>query len=167
MRARHWFALVAVVALAYACGSRTHVFPMATAASTDARAASVMAASDINDTGHGSSSLTSTTEVTVLNDGVHFVVTVTNNSAKKIELTFPDGQTHDLSVHDAAGSEIWRWSNGQMFTQSLRNRPLAPHATLSYSMHWRRPQVHGPLIATGSLTSTNFPIASRVTFVLP
>jgi hypothetical protein len=167
MRARHWFALVAVVALAYACGSRTHVFPMATAAAADTRVSSGIAAGEYIDTGHGSAPLTSTTQVNVLNDGVNFVVTVTNNSAKKIELTFPDGQTHDVSVHDAAGSEIWRWSTGQMFTQSLRNHSLAPHATLSYSMHWRRPQVHGPLIATGSLTSANFPITSSVTFVLP
>jgi hypothetical protein len=167
MRARHWLVLLATVALAYACGSRTHVFPMATAASSDARRSSEGATPDLTDTGPASSALTSATEVTVLNDDVHFVVTVTNNTAKKIELTFPDGKTHDVSVHDAAGSEIWRWSSGQMFTQSLRNKPLAPHATLSYAMNWRRPLVHGPLVAVGTLTSTNYPVASRATFVLP
>jgi hypothetical protein len=106
-------------------------------------------------------------DVTVVNDDVHFVVTITNPGDKKLELTFPNGQTHDVTVHDAVGTEIWRWSTGQMFTQSLRNRPLEPHARLTYSMHWRRPDVHGPLTAVGTLTSTNYPVASRVAFVLP
>jgi hypothetical protein len=34
-------------------------------------------------------------------------------------------------------------------------------------MHWCRRDVHGPLVAVGTLTSTNYPTASRVGFVLP
>ena len=165
MRARHWIALLATVALAYACGSRTHAFPMATAAASPPAARTAIASDD--HTTAAASALTSTLDVSVINDDVHFVVTITNPSAKKLELTFPNGQTHDVIVRDAGGTEIWRWSAGQMFTQSLHNTPLGPHASLTYSMHWRRPDVHGPLVAVGTLTSTNYPTASRVAFVLP
>ncbi len=166
MRARHWLLLFATVALAYACGSRTRAFPMATAAVTTSAPHAVVP-NDARSTIPASSVLTSNMDVSVVNDDVHFVVTITNPSDKKLELTFPNGQTHDVTVHDAVGTEIWRWSTGQMFTQSLRNRPLEAHATLTYSMHWRRPDAHGPLTAVGTLTSTNYPVASRVAFVLP
>ena len=112
MRARHWLALFATVALAYACGSRTRAFPMATAAVTTP-VARVPAASNARGTPPGPSVLTSNMDVTVVNDDVHFVVTITNPSDKKLELTFPNGQTHDVTVHDAVGTEIWRWSTGQ------------------------------------------------------
>ena len=166
MRARHWLVLLLTVALAYACGSRTHAFPMATAASA-ASTERANDASDVRDVSRASSALTTNMDVTVLNDDVRFVVTITNTSTKKIELTFPNGQTHDVTVHDAIGTEIWRWSAGRMFTQSLRNRPLEPHASLTYSVRWRRPDIHGPLVAVGMLTSTNYPVSSRVAFVLP
>jgi hypothetical protein len=166
MRARHWIVLLATVALAYACGSRARGFPMATAAASPPVAHTAVAIDDHN-AAATVSLLTSNLDVSVVNDDVHFVVTITNPSAKKLELTFPNGQTHDVIVRDAGGTEIWRWSAGQMFTQSLHNTPLAAHASLTYSMHWRRPDVHGPLVAVGTLTSTNYPIASRVAFVLP
>jgi hypothetical protein len=166
MRARHWLVLLATVALAYACGSRTRAFPMATAANIPGSVGAIAHVEPL-ESSRTPSPLATNMDVTVLNDDVRFVVTITNSSSKKIELTFPSGQTHDVTVRDAMGAEIWRWSTGQMFTQSLRNRPLEPHASLTYSVHWRRPDVHGALVAVGSLTSTNYPVSSRVAFVLP
>lgn len=165
VRGRHVIGLVAAVGLAYACGTRTHPFSMATAAA---------ATNSIGVTNDAASrrapaltTLESTMDVSVTGDDVHFVMRVTNNTAKKLELTFPSGQTHDITVVDGAGTEVWRWSTGQMFTQALRNQPLDPKAALSYSVHWRRPRAHGPLTAIATLTSSNYPLESRAGFALP
>jgi Intracellular proteinase inhibitor len=165
VHARHLLGFVAAVGIAYACGTRTHPFPMATAA------AATNGASATNDgASHRApapTTLESTMDVSVSGEDVHFVMRVTNNTSKKLELTFPSGQTHDIAVVDGAGTEVWRWSTGQMFTQALRNQPLDPRGALSYSVHWRRPRAHGPLVAIATLTSSNYPLESRADFALP
>jgi len=149
----------AAVALA-GCGSQDHPFTLATAAA----ATNTMAATHHH---RAATTLESSMELSVNGEDVHFVLHVTNHTARKLELTFPNGQTHDIAVMDAAGSEVWRWSSGQMFTQALRNQPLDPQASLNYSMHWRRPRAHGPLTAIATLTSSNYPLESRAAFALP
>ncbi len=174
MRARSAAILAASFALAYACGSRTHAFSLATAAAATnpgaAPATGATGAASSAGSARGAASganLSAAVDVAVLGDDVHFTLHVTNNSTRKLELTFPNGRTHDLVVLDAAGGEVWRWSTGQMFTQALRNQRLDPHASLSYVVRWRRPQVHGALTAVGMLTSTNYPVESRAPFALP
>jgi hypothetical protein len=164
-RARQAAGLAAAVTLAAACGSQEHPFSLATAsAATKNR---VIAASASSHTRPAATTLESTMEVSVNGEDVHFVMHVMNHTARKLEVTFPSGQTHDIAVVDVAGSEVWRWSSGQMFTQALRNQPLDPQGSLSYSMHWRRPRAHGPLTAIATLTSTNYPLESRAVFALP
>jgi hypothetical protein len=111
--------------------------------------------------------LTSALGVAVDGDQVKFDLTVTNPGARKVELTFPSGQTYDVVVYDAAGGEVWRWSTGQMFTQSLRNKPLDAHESLSYDATWKHPAIHGSLVAVATLTSTNYPSTARAVFALP
>lgn len=105
--------------------------------------------------------------VTVDGDNVQFELKVTNPGARKVELTFPNGQTYEVVVYDAAGGEVWRWSTGQMFTQSLRNKPLDAHESLSYDATWKHPGMHGSLVAVATLTSTNYPSTAKATFALP
>jgi Intracellular proteinase inhibitor len=156
--------LAAAVTLAAACGSQEHPFSLATAAAaTNSR---VIAAAASHPRAFATT-LESSMEVSVNGEDVHFVMHVMNHTARKLEVTFPSGQTHDIAVMDAAGSEVWRWSSGQMFTQALRNQPLDPQASLNYSMHWHRPRAHGPLTAIATLTSTNYPLESRAVFALP
>jgi hypothetical protein len=162
-RARQIAGLAAAVTLAAACGSQEHPFSLATAAAaTNTRV--IAAASHPRPL---ATTLESSMDVSVNGEDVHFVMHVMNHTARKVEVTFPSGQTHDIAVMDAAGSEVWRWSSGQMFTQALRNQPLDPQASLSYSMHWHRPRAHGPLTAIATLTSTNYPLESRAAFALP
>jgi hypothetical protein len=159
-RARRIAGMAAAAVTLAACGSQDHPFTLATAAA----ATSAMAS-----THHRpfATTLESSMDVSVNGEDVHFVLHVTNHTARKLEVTFPNGQTHDIAVMDAAGSEVWRWSSGQMFTQALRNLPLDPQASLRYSMHWHRPRAHGPLTAIATLTSTNYPLESRAAFALP
>src|ERR1700691_2370685 len=48
--------------------------------------------------------MSSSLDVAVAGDGVQFTVNVTNEGARRVELAFPSGQTHDVVVYDAAGS---------------------------------------------------------------
>jgi Intracellular proteinase inhibitor len=161
--ARQVVALGVAATVAAACGSQEHPFSLATAAAaTNSRV--IAAASHPRPL---ATTLESSMDVSVNGEDVHFVMHVMNHTARKLEVTFPSGQTHDIAVMDAAGTEVWRWSSGQMFTQALRNQPLDPQASLNYSMHWHRPRAHGPLTAIATLTSINYPLESRAVFALP
>ena len=100
-------------------------------------------------------------------DGVRFALHVTNEAQKSLELTFPDGQTHDIVVLDAAQREVWRWSDGRMFTQALQTRVLDEDETASYEAAWPARSAHGAFTAVASLRSENHPVEQRVRFVIP
>lgn len=72
-----------------------------------------------------------------VNDGVQFSFDVTNASARKLELLFNDGRTHDIVVLDTLGREVWRWSEGRMFTQAVQMRVLRASDTLRFAESWR------------------------------
>jgi hypothetical protein len=99
-------------------------------------------------------------------DEVEFTFHVTNSSAKRVELRFPSGKTHDVVVLDAQGREVWRWSRGRMFTQAMQNKVLAASDTLTFTESWR-PEQPGAYTAVASLLSENFPAEGRAGFSLP
>lgn len=99
--------------------------------------------------------------------GVSFALHVTNQASKSLELTFPDGQTHDIVVIDGVGREVWRWSQGRLFTQALQNRVIAHSETVSYEGEWSPRDTHGTFTAVASLRSENHPVEQRVQFTLP
>jgi len=102
-------------------------------------------------------------------NAVAFTFRVTNNAKKKLELVFPNGQTHDLVVVDNAGEEIWRWSAGRMFTQALQNRIVGAHETISYEVAWTPPggSPGTMLTAVATLLSENHPLEQRAEFAVP
>jgi Intracellular proteinase inhibitor len=97
---------------------------------------------------------------------VTFAFHVTNSSAKRVELRFPSGQTHDLVVLDTQGREVWRWSQGRMFTQSMQNKILGASDTLTFTETWH-PEHAGSYTAVALLLSQNFPTEQRAEFSLP
>jgi hypothetical protein len=135
-------------AIVFACGPRSH----SSEAPERARAVtgpSIVTALDVRQRGHQ----------------LAFTFSVTNNAKKKLELVFPNGQTHDLVVLDAAGEEVWRWSNGRMFTQALQNRILGGGDTLTYEMIWTpTADSNTPLTAVATLLSENHPLEQRTDF---
>lgn len=108
-------------------------------------------------------SLAAALEVKV-EDGVRFALRITNNTPSKLELLFPSGQTHDFAVFDSAGKEVWRWSEGRMFTQVLQNRILESSGTLAIDANWRGTVPPGRYVAIASLLSENRPREERVEF---
>lgn len=102
-----------------------------------------------------------------VSDEVHFALSITNNTAKMVELRFPSGRTHDFYVFDDRGREVWRSSAGRMFTQGLQNKLIKSKATAVYGVDWKPLTQEGTFTAVAMLRSANHPIESRVTFTLP
>jgi hypothetical protein len=149
------FRLVPALALAavivFACGPRSHSSDAPDNARTMS-GPSILTALDVRQSG----------------SEIAFRFHVTNNANKKLELVFPSGKTHDITIVDAAGEEVWRWSDGRMFTQVLQNRVLGPGDTLTYEMTWSVParSGHSALTAVASLLSNNHPLEARAEFVV-
>lgn len=49
-----------------------------------------------------------------------------NTTAQSITLTYPTGQTFDFTITDAKGTVVYRWSDGQAFTQIVRTESVGP-----------------------------------------
>jgi hypothetical protein len=89
---------------------------------------------------------------------------VTNNELRKVELLFPSGQTHDFVVLDSIGREMWRWSEGRMFTQVVQNRLLDSSASMAFEAECRSELPPGRYTAVATLLSDNKPLEQRVNF---
>lgn len=99
--------------------------------------------------------------------GIQLAFRVTNNEPRKVELLFPHGQTHDFIVLDSIGREIWRWSEGRMFTQVVQNRLVDSGASLNWETPVRTDLPPGRYTAVAQLLSGNRPLEERADFVIP
>lgn len=149
------FTLVCVAVLAFACGPRSRGESATTR--SNSRSTSAVAAD-------ARTPLTHSLNVTV-DDDVRFAFTVTNASSKKLEVVFLDGRTHDVIVLDSLGREVWRWSEGRLFTQSVQNRVLRASDTIDFDESWRD-AAPGAYTAVATLASANFPVEQRQAFVV-
>ena len=143
------YALLVPALFAYACGPRppakeTHV----------------------RKPGNTAQSLAAKVDVAVAN-GVHLALHVSNEASKAVELNFPSGHTHDFVVTDTTGREVWKWSEGRLFTQAMQNKVLGREESVAYRADWDPGQLHGTYIAVVSLRSENHPIEQRVRFDIP
>ena len=146
MNARFVSPLLLAAALAFACGPRSHSSepPPKTLPKSERRVASAL---DVK-----------------VGDDVRFAFTVTNHTEKTVELTFPSGQTHDIVVLDGQGREVWRSSEGRMYTQSIRNTVLGASEAVSYRERWETGSAKGRYTAVATLTSENHPMEQRIGF---
>ena len=98
---------------------------------------------------------------------VRLALHVVNASKKRVELTFPSGQTYDFVILDSLGREMWRWGTGRMFTQALRNKLLAGGETMDMEETWSSaPLPPGKYTARGTLTSLNYPLVQETEFTI-
>jgi hypothetical protein len=100
-------------------------------------------------------------------DKLKFTLSVKNNTTKMLELRFPDGQTHDFVVKDFAGKEVWRWSQGRMFTSAMRSETLKGKGETAFEESWDTNGQHGSFTAVAILRSNNYPVETSVQFMLP
>jgi hypothetical protein len=66
---------------------------------------------------------------------VTFVVVLENRGADPARLVFPTGQSADLTI-SRDGSEVWRWSAGQAFTQAVREETLEAGGRRAVRVTW-------------------------------
>jgi len=142
--------LCAIGALAAACGPRSHTPDATTAAPAKVTTSALP--------------IGATMDVDVAAD-VRFALHIRNNSGKKVELVFPNGQTHDITVVNDAGREVWRWSADRMFTQALQTKLLTHGETLSYEERWENPPA-GHYTVIGRLNSASHPVERRAEFTV-
>jgi hypothetical protein len=146
------FALTCIAVLAFACGPR----PRGDVATERAPAKRTVASAD--------APLTPSLDVSV-NDDVRFAFHVANDGAKKLELLFANGLTHDVVVLDSIGREVWRWSEGRLFTQAVQSKVLRASDRLAFEEAWENAQP-GRYTAVATLASSNFPVEHRVPFTV-
>ena len=147
------FTLVCIAVLAFACGPRPHG-ETATDRTPVKRSAAVNA----------DAPLTPSLDIDVTDD-VRFAFHVANDGAKKLELLFANGRTHDVIVLDSIGREVWRWSEGRLFTQTVQSKVLRASDRIAFEESWdsARP---GTYTAVATLASSNFPVEQRVEFTV-
>ncbi len=148
MNGRVSFAFLVVAVLAFACTRSRSNETLASAKSTHRHGPVVASALDVR-----------------VDDAVHFALHVINEGDRKIELNFTNGQTHDFAVLDERGKQVWRWSDGRLFTSAYQNRVLRSDDTLSFSESWK-PLAPGRYTAIARLASQNYPQEQRVTFAV-
>ena len=100
-------------------------------------------------------------------EALRFTLRIVNNTKKMVEIQFPDGQTHDFVVNDSTGKEVWRWSEGRMFTQAMRSKTLKGKDNTVFEESWEPRDHHGAFTAVAILKSENFPLETSIQFNLP
>ena len=160
--------LLCIGAVAFACGPRSHseasLVSMSIAQASRAATRPQQPKAKKRET--SVTKITPAFAVKVEHETIHFTLDVTNVGKKNVELQFPDGQTHDFAVLYSAGREVYRWSEGRMFTQSLQNRTIEDGETLRIAEQATPPLPQGSYVAVATLRSTNFPVQERVAFEL-
>ena len=165
MNTRYAVPLLCAAAIVFACGPRPRATAdAATSASTTAPAPTVKV--EKPDT---INPLKSTLEVTRRDGKATFALRLVNKGKKAIEVAFPSGQTHDFVVMDAAGRELWTWSEDRMFTQALQTKVLQKGEETAYSETWTptAAQRGTTLTVVATLNSTSHAVEQRAEFVVP
>ncbi len=90
---------------------------------------------------------------------VRFTLIVRNQGTEPVALEFKSGQHVEVTVA-AEDAEIWRWSDGRMFTQSLETEQLDPDEAVRYPCTWDTPSP-GQYRVTAELTATNASLTER------
>lgn len=73
-----------------------------------------------------------------LDGDVEFRFSVVNAGDSPVELQFRSGKVADIAVFEG-GEEVWRWSEGRLFTQALQSWTLAPGESTDQRFTWENP----------------------------
>lgn len=82
---------------------------------------------------------------------VRMLLRVENLSPTETTLRQNSGQVYDFAVYHG-DVEVWRWSEGTFFIQSLQEQVLAPGEILSFSEDWDRKDKKGNALPPGRYT---------------
>jgi hypothetical protein len=161
--------LLCLGAVAFACGPRSHSEASLVSMSIAQAVRPMVAKPQQQKARKREANVTKITPafaVQVEHKTLHFSLDVTNVGKRNVELTFPDGQTHDFAVLDSTGREVYRWADGRMFTQSVQNRTIDSGETMRIAERGQPTLPPGSYVAVATLRSTNFPVQERFSFEL-
>ncbi|MFC7073445.1 BsuPI-related putative proteinase inhibitor [Halovenus rubra] len=103
--------------------------------------------------------LTATLDVDIVDGVAVFELHAENTGDTAATVQFPTGQTVDVTVREADSETlVWRWSDGQLFAQTLREQTVRPGETIRETVRWETPQA-GDYVAHGTLTADARPTA--------
>lgn len=160
MNSRLIITLLCAGAVALACGRFTRNDTPAAQAKSPARTTATLAA--VKEVPKLNGDFALRIEPRALN----FAFVLTNESKKQVELAFPNGQQYEFAVLDSVGREVYRWSAGRMFTQSVRNATIDGNDTLRIAERVETTLPQGKYVAVATLRSSNFPIKQVSAFEL-
>jgi len=86
--------------------------------------------------GDFSVTLTSQPRVADVGRGFSLTLTVRNLSGKPRTFEFSSGQTFDFFAYEKEGAQVWRWSEGMMFIQSLASETIEAGGNRDYKASW-------------------------------
>lgn len=166
---RYLLPVILALGIAAATGRISHSNELAAAdaARPNRSAPLAAAAAASNAEADAASDVTHELRVSTEPGAVSFALKLTNETSRRLELNFPDGYTHDVTVLDAAGRTVWRWSNGRLFTQAMRNKMLGANESYEVTERWNPEGRSGSFTAVVELRSSNFPVTERAGFSLP
>ncbi|GGC74387.1 hypothetical protein GCM10007216_01240 [Thalassobacillus devorans] len=75
-------------------------------------------------------------EIKAENDRVTFQFSLENQGDEAYELGFTSGQKYEIVVKNDSDEEVYRFSEGQMFTQALETKTLEPGDSMSFEEEW-------------------------------
>lgn len=84
---------------------------------------------------------------------VEMVLRIQNTGDAPVRLLMPTGQQYDFVVR-RDGQEVWRWSQGRVFTQAVTFLTLAPDETQTFTVVWNQRDNRGNAVAPGRYTIT-------------
>lgn len=103
-------------------------------------------------------------DATVTDDRVTFELTVTNTGSSTAQLSFSNAMKADFAVLDD-DTEVWRFSDGQLFAQMIQEETLDPGAAETYRGTWESP-TPGSYTAVGTLAARTHDVEARTDFTV-
>ncbi|MGM0874586.1 MAG: BsuPI-related putative proteinase inhibitor [Bacillota bacterium] len=75
-------------------------------------------------------------DVSVMNNQAEFIITLKNNSNEIKKLEFPSSQKYEIIVTDENKQEVYRYSEGKMFTQAIEYVLIKPDESMQWKELW-------------------------------
>jgi hypothetical protein len=74
--------------------------------------------------------------VRVMNNQAEFIITLKNNTKEIKKLEFPSSQKYEIIVTDEKKQEVYRYSEGKMFTQAIEYALIKPDESMQWKELW-------------------------------
>lgn len=92
-------------------------------------------------------------ELKQLEDHIVFDLTLTNVGSEDVELLFSSGQQYEITVKDENNQDVYRYSEGKMYTQALETKVIKTGEKINWNVEWDQKE-EGQFLPNGEYTVT-------------